>query len=339
MCSSRSVIAPQAGPPPLTWSCSRSVPVNDTLWSVAAAAPASCATGASSLFLRWRVVRRAIRRPASRSDGRAYPADRRRQIRCWKNRGVPSLRRLREWFADLHDRRRSNERPCDDRAKWHAHLPVCQAGTVRGPAAVAGWAARGCRDGGTRMSTFWIYDLQGASSIRQLTFEGHNRFPFGVPTASASHFNRIAEAMLAIWWQRADGTQSAERLTAAGANDIHTPEAWSPREDRLVCTDAARESQHALVDMFSADRAVLNQCPMCRALTFRCWRPSRRRPMDRIPVRQRWSRTHFHQCSSARFHRRDVKYRIAAGIHPLWSPDGKELLFSKVPAGRWRRYL
>jgi len=179
-------------------------------------------------------------------------------------------------------------------------------------------------------ANIWIYDLQGASSIRQLTFEGHNRFPIWSADGERVAFQSDRGGDAAIWWQRADGTQSAERLTAAGANTIHTPEAWSPREDRLLY-DAARESQHGLWTMSLSDRvssAVSNvqgsDVPLMATFS----------PDGRWIAYQFGSvgPDTFPSVFIRPFPATDVKYRIAAGIHPLWSPDGKELLFKQGPS-------
>ena len=37
-----------------------------------------------------------------------------------------------------------------------------------------------------------------------------------------------------IFWQRADGAGSAERLTTPESDTVHIPESWSPTEDRLA---------------------------------------------------------------------------------------------------------
>jgi eukaryotic-like serine/threonine-protein kinase len=59
----------------------------------------------------------------------------------------------------------------------------------------------------------WIYDLAGTTSMRQLTFGGRNRFPIWSADGQHVAFQSDREGDLGIFWQRADGTGAAERLT------------------------------------------------------------------------------------------------------------------------------
>ena len=84
-----------------------------------------------SLFLRWRIVWRAIRRTTSRNGWRANSADRRR------HRGIPSFRRVRQWVAHLHCWRQSNRRARDDRATWQRDVLASKGCGVRSSAHLA----------------------------------------------------------------------------------------------------------------------------------------------------------------------------------------------------------
>ena len=80
----------------------------------------------------------------------------------------------------------------------------------------------------------WIDDVSGATSIRRLTLGGRNRVP--VWSADGEHvaFQSDREGDLAIWWQRADGTTAAERLTKPDKDTAHVPESWSPDGKTLL---------------------------------------------------------------------------------------------------------
>ena len=58
----------------------------------------------------------------------------------------------------------------------------------------------------------WIYDLLKGTALRQLTFGGRNRYPTWTPDGQRVVFQSDREGDLGIFWQRADGTDSAERL-------------------------------------------------------------------------------------------------------------------------------
>ena len=83
-------------------------------------------------------------------------------------------------------------------------------------------------------ANIWIYDLSGASSIRQLTFGGRNRFPVWTADSQRVAFQSDREGDPGIFWQRADGTDTARRLTTPDRGVSHIPESWSRTEDRFL---------------------------------------------------------------------------------------------------------
>jgi len=80
----------------------------------------------------------------------------------------------------------------------------------------------------------WIYDLSGATAMRRLTFGGKNRFPIWSADGQRVAFQSDREGDLGIFWQAADGSGTAERLTKADAGTSHIPESWSPKEDAFL---------------------------------------------------------------------------------------------------------
>ena len=80
----------------------------------------------------------------------------------------------------------------------------------------------------------WIYELSGASSMRRLTVGGRNRYPIWSADGERVAFQSDREGDLGIFWQRADGTGPAERLTRAEPGTSHFPESWSPQGDRFL---------------------------------------------------------------------------------------------------------
>lgn len=77
------------------------------------------------------------------------------------------------------------------------------------------------------------YELSGASAVRQLTFEGNNRFPIWSADGSRVAFQSDRQGDPAVFWQPAAGG-TAERLTTADPGTSHTPESWSPDGDVLL---------------------------------------------------------------------------------------------------------
>jgi serine/threonine-protein kinase len=80
----------------------------------------------------------------------------------------------------------------------------------------------------------YAYDLSGASAMRRLTFGGNNRFPIWTADGTRVAFQSDREGDLAIFWQAADGTGTAERLTSPGRGESHAPESWSPVANLLL---------------------------------------------------------------------------------------------------------
>ena len=109
------------------------------------------------------------------------------------------------------------------------------------PPAPYGWP-RMSRDGkrlavttdDAKEAIIWTYELSGARARQRLTFGGNNRFPVWSPDGKRIVFQSDRGGDLALYWQPADGTGSAERLTKPESGTSHTPESWSPRGDVIL---------------------------------------------------------------------------------------------------------
>ena len=80
----------------------------------------------------------------------------------------------------------------------------------------------------------WIYDLSGQTPRRRLTFGGNNRFPVWSADGKRIVFQSDRDGDAALFWQAADGSGTAERLTRPRNGTAHVPESWSPHEDRFL---------------------------------------------------------------------------------------------------------
>jgi dipeptidyl aminopeptidase/acylaminoacyl peptidase len=183
-----------------------------------------------------------------------------------------------------------------------------------------------------RGANIWIYDLSGASSIRQLTLGGRNRFPVWSADGQRIAFQSDREGDLGIFWQRADGTDTAQRLTRPDRGVSHIPESWSRTEDRFLFGTSTGSSfslwtfsvSDRKAEPFSQVRSVFPLgavfSPDGRWVAYSTFEPGDTGP----------------DISSGRtgifvepFPSTGAKYRISSsGLHPLWSPDGKELFYS-----------
>ena len=70
--------------------------------------------------------------------------------------------------------------------------------------------------------------------MRRLTFGGKSRFPIWSADGQRIAFQSDREGDLGIFWQRTDGTGTAERLTKPEQGTSHVSESWSPDGKRFL---------------------------------------------------------------------------------------------------------
>jgi Tol biopolymer transport system component len=149
-------------------------------------------------------------------------------------------------------------------------------------------------------------------------------------------FQSDREGDLGIFWQRVDGTDTAQRLTQPSRGESHIPDSWSPTADRFLFESSTGFS-FSLWTLSVPDR---------KAEPFNQGRSVF--PMNAVFSRDgRWLAYAAYDADTQGvfvepFPATGAKYRIARnGLQPLWSPDGKELYYSEgalfgvaVTAGR-----
>jgi eukaryotic-like serine/threonine-protein kinase len=181
--------------------------------------------------------------------------------------------------------------------------------------------AVGTNDG--REANVWIYDLSRTSSRRQLTFGGKNRFPVWSPDGQHLAFQSDREGDFAIFWQKADGTAPAERLTKPVKGTSHVPESWSAKANRLAF-DVIEESSFSLWTLSLPDR---------KAEPFGDVRSKSVQPAAAFSPDGRWIAYQSGEIPDPQvfvqtFTSTGTKYQIARGRHPRWSPDGSQLFYT-----------
>jgi Tol biopolymer transport system component len=173
-------------------------------------------------------------------------------------------------------------------------------------------------------SSIAIYDLSGVSPIRRLTFGGNNRFPMWSPDGQRVVFQSDREGDNGIFWQRADGSGPAERITKADEGTSHIPESW-PKGDRFSFS-VVKAAQVSLWTYSMRDKKAA-PFDAVRSLVL---------PNSAFSPDGRWLAYNIGEGPGNAgdvfvqpFPPDGSKYEITrAGINPLWSPDGKELLYS-----------
>lgn len=177
-----------------------------------------------------------------------------------------------------------------------------------------------------------IYELSGTTGVRRLTFGGNNRFPVWSSDGRRIAFQSDRDGDFAIFWQAADGTGSAERLTTPEQGTSHLPESWSPKGDQLLF-NVTKGSDVSLWMLSVADR---------KATPFDGVHSSIPSGADFSPD-GRWVAYAITEQGSARiqvqpFPPTGSKFQLSGrgsdtSQHPRWSTDGRELFYNPGPGG------
>ena len=85
-------------------------------------------------------------------------------------------------------------------------------------------AVQSTREGG---NVIWTYDLSNDRQIQQLTFEGDNHRPIWTSDGERITFASDRDGTMSLYWQPADGSERADRLTTAEEGELHWPGSWS----------------------------------------------------------------------------------------------------------------
>jgi serine/threonine-protein kinase len=181
-----------------------------------------------------------------------------------------------------------------------------------------------------REATVWTYDLDGSNSPRKLTLGGKERHPIWSADSTRVTFQAEQNGSSGIFWQMADGSSPAERITTAARDEWHTPESWSSAGQLLYSVQ--KGSTYALW-MYSATTR--------KAMPFGSVRSSLPTTAVFSPD-GRWVAYSTREDSVNALNAIFVEPFPPTGAvfelpqspgitvnphHPLWSLDGKELLF------------
>jgi serine/threonine-protein kinase len=178
----------------------------------------------------------------------------------------------------------------------------------------------------------WIVDLAGAAAPRQLTLGGANRYPVWSADGQRVAFQSDREGDLGIFWQKADGTGAAERLTKPEQGIGHIPDSWSPDGKRLSFT-AIKGREGAVWVLSIQDKTSSVFAEKASTLIGR----SAFSPDGRWLAYQSSESGDRNRIFVQPFPATGAKYSVTGGGHPFWSPvwsaDGGELVFNPA-AGR-----
>jgi Tol biopolymer transport system component len=181
-----------------------------------------------------------------------------------------------------------------------------------------------------REAVIWLYSLSANGALRRVTYEGSNRFPIWSRDGAHVVFQSDREGDRGIFWQLADGTGTAKRLTRSEPGESHEPEAWSPTADVMLFS--IRKGDDIALWMLSMKDG--------KAIPFDDVRSSTRIGAT-FSRDGRWvayarsegrKKTIYVQA----FPPTGIKHELVAGEseqpnHPLWAPDGTELFYNPGP--------
>jgi serine/threonine protein kinase/Tol biopolymer transport system component len=168
----------------------------------------------------------------------------------------------------------------------------------------------------------WVGGRAGGGALRRLTFGGRNRFPIWSADGQRVTFQSDRDGDLGIFWQRADGTGSPERLTTALAGTSHVPESWSPAGDHMLFR-VTQGSEFSLWTFSLKDRkaepfgGVESSVPPNAVFSpDGRWVAYMSREADKFLI------------SVQPFPATGTKYQVVeGGVFPLWSRDGREIFY------------
>ena len=175
-------------------------------------------------------------------------------------------------------------------------------------------------------SNVWIVDIAGATAPRQLTLGGANRFPVWSADGERVAFQSDREGDPAIFWQKADGTGTAERLTKPEQGVAHIPDSWSP-DGKWLSYTALKGTDFAVWMLSLQDRKVSVFAEKAGAQIGRsAFSP------DGHWIAYQSTETGQNRIFVQPFPGTGAKYPVTAGGHPFWSPDGRELIYNPGPS-------
>ena len=194
------------------------------------------------------------------------------------------------------------------------------------------WLAVERQSGAT--ADIWIYETSGATEMRRLTNGGNNRYPVWSRDGGFVAFQSDRDGNPGIFLQKFDGTGSAERLTTPDGKRSHIPEDWSPKEDLLAFSvldgTTGGATQAELWVWSQSDRKATRFGTMQSASPFDAvFSPDGRW----LAYSQRILAsginnvlTYVHSVASP-----EDRFQVGRDEdqvhHPLWSPNGRQLIY------------
>jgi serine/threonine-protein kinase len=188
-----------------------------------------------------------------------------------------------------------------------------------------------------RDTSIWVYDLTAGGSALRLTFGGHDRFPVWSSDSQRVIFQSDREGDLGLFWQRADGVGTAERLTQPGKGAAHVPQSASPDGKVLLLDqgDRTADGKTALMTFAFKDKSMTPFGAIVSTQgTGAVFSPDGRWVAYTMKEPGVGSEVVYVQPFPATGSRVQISTNAEIGHHPVWSADGKELYYNPGPGAR-----
>jgi eukaryotic-like serine/threonine-protein kinase len=180
----------------------------------------------------------------------------------------------------------------------------------------------------------WIYEMSGGTTLRRLTFGGKNQYPIWSNDGRRVIFTSDREGDKGLFWQPADGTGTAERLTKADQSIEHRAQAIDPAGKALAFFALRGTAGGIFVLPMNGDRTPTVFAELPNSFQpHAAFSPTGRWVVyssTEVPVVQVFVQPYPSTGSNY------AKYQIttdpgAANAFPVWSPDGKQIFYASPP--------
>ena len=177
-------------------------------------------------------------------------------------------------------------------------------------------------------ANIYISDTAAAAPLRRLTLGGRNHCPVWSADGRQIAFQSDRDGDRAIFSQSADGSGAAARLTKPAVGESHTPESWSP-DGRTLLFSVTTASMVSLATLSMDNRRVTVFSDVTSVIPMN----ARFSPDGRWVAYARADRGMPSTIVVEPFPSTGAKYQLvvqgppSVAHKPVWSPDGRELLY------------
>ena len=182
-----------------------------------------------------------------------------------------------------------------------------------------------------REMSVWVHDLGTGGSPRRVTFGGSDRNPVWSADSQRIIFQRGRDGEEGLFWQPADGSGVAERLTTAAKGEEHTPTGVQPDGSVLLFDKTAAGVTTVMVHEFKSGKATAFGGVSSQTRTAAVFSPDGRWVAYSQRDQGRALSVVYVQPYPATGAKHQISTSSEDGHHQVWSPDGRELVYTPGP--------